>query len=99
MCGVDVDFCPFIVAGGSPYTTVCITINWQALNIYGATANSLVRFSSTANAQSEGVAMKLVSIKTSDAVTVGDARQIDKINESINLVKLLPLKHTTDESL
>ena len=94
MTGVNSHLRTLMVAGGSANTTQGITVHGESFDIYHATTNALVRLSFTANTQSERVALELVSIEPANAVAIGDAGQVDKVNKRVALVEFFPLKQT-----
>ena len=89
--GGEFHFCSLIVAGGSAYPTLCITIHRQAMDIDHPSSDTLVRLALTAYAQRQCVALKLIGIEAANAIAVGDGSQIDEIDERIYLIERLSL--------
>ena len=88
-----------VVAGGSAYPTLCITIHRQSCNVEHPSAYTFVWFAFLSNAQCQGVAYKLIGIKAANAVAVGNARKIDKVNKRVYLIQLLALHHAAYKCL
>lgn len=86
MGGAVGDFCPFVIACWRTHPTLGITIDRQSLNIDHSPADTLIRFSCTTYTQREGISHELVGIKSTYTVSVGYARQVDEINECVNLI-------------
>ena len=99
MTRVEVYLGALVVAGGCADTTLCITVDGQSLDIDHAASNAFVGFSFASNAQCQRIAHELVSIEASDAIAVGNGRQIDEVDEGIDLIELFALQHASDKCL
>ena len=95
--GVAIHLGSLIVAGWSSHATYLVTVNRQTFDVDHASADTLVWFASLAHTQSQGVSLKLIGIKTADAVAVGDACQVHQVHQRISLIKFLALQHSSDE--
>ena len=77
----------FVVTCGCSYAALCVTIDWQAVNVDVPTSDAFVWFTFTSDSQCERVAHEFVGIEAADAVSVGDGCQIDEVNEGVALIE------------
>ena len=85
-----------VVAGGCAYSAEGVTIDGQTGDVEGAAANAFVGFTFLTDAEGEGGHWcpcgrtaghtDLVGIKASDAVTVGNAGEVDEIHQGVHLI-------------
>lgn len=99
MCRLKGYLRALVVRRGRAHSTFAVAVDRKAGNVYHASPDALVWLAFTANAERQGVALKLVGIEASDAVTVGYAREIHQIDKRVYLVKALARELTTDKSL
>ena len=99
MGGLERHLRTLVVAGGRADAALGIPIDGQACDVEHAAPDALVGLSLTPHSQGEGVAHELVGIEAADTVAVGDAGEVDEIDEGVDLIEFLALQHTTDELL
>lgn len=78
--------CALVVACRSAHTSCGITIHGQSGYVEHSAAYTLIRFAFTPDTERERVADKLVCVKATDAVAIGNACKIYKVYQRVNLI-------------
>ena len=87
-----------VVAGRGSYTADLVTIDGQSLDVDCASSDAFVGFAGFSYAEAEGIALKLVGVKATDAVAIDNAGEVDQIYQGVDLVQCLALQHTAYQS-
>ena len=76
-----------------------IPIDGQACDVEHAASDPFIGFAFTSDAEGECGAHELVGIEAADTVAIGDAGEVDEIDERVDLIEFLALQHPSDELL
>ena len=97
MIGAETYLGALVVAGRSAHPALGIAVNRQSFYVDHASAYSLVWFSGFAYAQGKRVALELVGIKSTDAVSVSYTCKVYEVYQGVYLVECLALQHSSYE--